>query len=188
SSSVIAHFPYLWGGISDAASLAERGPRRWRATPMLAHAASEIPHVLKLCSAEISGCVLDVEEADVLGVALDEGAPGLDVLTHQHAEDLVGCSGIVDGDLLKRARRVIHRGLPQLLRVHLTETLVALDGSILRQALAVGLAMGEQRVALSIRIHVLVRRIRPLEPVQRRHREVDETRLDEAAHVTEQQG
>src|SRR5579875_1596710 len=43
----------------------------------------------------------DVEEPDVLGVALDERAPRLDVLTHQHGEHLVGLG------------RVVHRHLGQ---------------------------------------------------------------------------
>ncbi|MFD9482182.1 hypothetical protein, partial [Streptomyces nojiriensis] len=38
----------------------------------------------KSFQAAVSGAGSDVEEADVLGVALDEGAPCLDVLTHQH--------------------------------------------------------------------------------------------------------
>src|SRR3712207_6631216 len=32
----------------------------------------------------------DVQEAHVLGVALDEGATGVHVLAHEHAEELVG--------------------------------------------------------------------------------------------------
>jgi hypothetical protein len=48
----------------------------------------------------------------------------LDVLTHQHREDLVRRGGVVDGHLPQGAGVVVHRGLPQLLRVHLTETLV----------------------------------------------------------------
>src|SRR5579875_4226150 len=37
---------------------------------------------------------LDVEEPDVLGVALDERAPRIDVLAHQDAEQLVGLGGV----------------------------------------------------------------------------------------------
>ena len=40
-----------------------------------------------------------VEEADVLGVAGDEAAAGLDVLAHEDAEQLVGGRGVLEGDL-----------------------------------------------------------------------------------------
>src|SRR5215211_7833564 len=42
---------------------------------------------------------LDVKEPDVLGVALDERAPRLDILAHQNAEQLVGRCGVVEADL-----------------------------------------------------------------------------------------
>src|ERR1700748_2738823 len=42
---------------------------------------------------------LDIEESDVLGVALDERPTLLDVLAHQHREDLVGPGGVVEGHL-----------------------------------------------------------------------------------------
>src|SRR3954466_2126033 len=38
----------------------------------------------------------DVEEADVLRVALDEAAAGLDVLSHQDGEELVGGRRVVE--------------------------------------------------------------------------------------------
>ncbi|MBG9887331.1 hypothetical protein ABE10_12570, partial [Bacillus toyonensis] len=130
----------------------------------------------------------DVQEADVLGVALDEGPSRLDVLSHQHAEDLVGRRGIVDGHLAERPRGVVHRRLPQLLGVHLAQALVALDAGVLRDPLAVREAVLQQGVALRVGVHVLVRGIGPLQAVERRHREVDEPGLDETAHVAEQQG
>src|SRR6267154_1853478 len=57
---------------------------------------------------------LDVEELDVLGVALDERPAGLDVLTHQHAEHLVSLRCIIHSDLLEHPLRRVHRGVPQL--------------------------------------------------------------------------
>ena len=39
----------------------------------------------------------------VLGIRLDEGAPGRHIITHQHREDTVGFTRIVDGDLLQDA-------------------------------------------------------------------------------------
>src|SRR5215831_19986433 len=71
----------------------------------------------------------DVEEPDVLGVALDEGAACLHVLAHQHAEQLVGLGRVVQRDLQQHPPRRVHRGLPQLASVHLTEALEALHAS-----------------------------------------------------------
>src|SRR5688572_23030298 len=91
---------------------------------------------------------LDIEEADVFRVALDEGAPLLDVLAHEDREDLVGLGGVLEADLLHQAGVGVHRGLPQLVGVHLAEALVALDRVLLGQLLALGQPVGEQRVAL----------------------------------------
>src|SRR5579871_5216842 len=70
----------------------------------------------------------DVQEPDVLGVAGDERAARLDVLAHQHAEQLVGLGRVVERDLEQEPLRRVHRGLPQLLGVHLAQALEALYG------------------------------------------------------------
>src|SRR3954470_5337586 len=70
---------------------------------------------------------LNVKETNVFGVSRDEAAARLDVLAHQDGEQLVGGSRVVQGDLAQHPNRRVHRGLPQLLGVHLAETLVALD-------------------------------------------------------------
>src|SRR5690606_36739763 len=92
----------------------------------------------------------DVEEADVLGVALDELAAGLHVLAHQDREQVVGLRRVVQGDLAEDAVLLVHGRAAQLLGVNLTEALEALDGVLtdpfaalaphldLRVALAVG--------------------------------------------------
>src|ERR687895_2691278 len=56
----------------------------------------------------------DVQVADLAGLAPDEVAPGLDLLAHERAEDLLGLRRIADLDLEERARVGVHRGLPQL--------------------------------------------------------------------------
>src|SRR4051812_29352632 len=93
--------------------------------------AGQSPFELRLMGADS-----DVEEADILGVALDEGAPGLDVLAHQHREEVVGEGRVVQGDLTQHTVVDIHGGDPQLLGVHLAEALEALD-RVLAHALAV---------------------------------------------------
>ena len=80
----------------------------------------------------------DVKEPDVLGVADDERPARLDVLTHEHAEQLVGGRRVVEGDQAQDPVGGIHRGLPQFLGVHLAEALVALDRILLGE-LAAGL-------------------------------------------------
>ncbi len=62
----------------------------------------------------------------VCGVLLDELAARLYIVAHEHGEDFVGLGGILDGDLLQETGLRIHRCLPQLFGVHLTETFVAL--------------------------------------------------------------
>src|SRR5690606_2671321 len=78
----------------------------------------------------------DVEEADVLGVPLDERATLIDVLAHEDREDLVGHRGVGQCDLAQQTALRIHRGLPQFAGVHLAQTLVPLDRRLLRKAVA----------------------------------------------------
>src|SRR5260370_8708497 len=65
----------------------------------------------------------DVQEPDVLRVAGNERAARLDVLAHQHAEQLVGLGRVVERDLEQDPLPRVHRGLPQFLRVHLAPAL-----------------------------------------------------------------
>src|SRR3954447_22254099 len=69
----------------------------------------------------------DVEEADVLGVLLDEALARLDVVTHERGEHLVGDRGLLDRDLEERARLAVHPGRAELLPIHLAETLEPAD-------------------------------------------------------------
>src|SRR5262245_11935098 len=75
-----------------------------------------------------AGYRLDVQVHDVQRVLLDEIAAGFDGIAHEDGEHLVGADGIFHGDLEERARLRVHRRLPELLRIHLAEALVALEG------------------------------------------------------------
>ncbi len=55
----------------------------------------------------------------------------LDLLTHQDGEDLVGDGGVLEPDLEEGAALRVHGGLPQLVGVHLAETLVPLGSTSL---------------------------------------------------------
>src|SRR5207248_356009 len=78
----------------------------------------------------------DIEVGRVEGVLLDELAPGLDRIAHQRREHLLRLGHVVRVDLEKGPALWVHRRRPELLGVHLAETLVALDlQALLRGAL-----------------------------------------------------
>src|SRR5450759_1642448 len=68
----------------------------------------------------------DIEEPHFLRVLLDERAPRLDLVAHEHREDLVGRLDVFHGYDLELARQGGHGGVPQLVGVHLAEPLEAL--------------------------------------------------------------
>src|SRR5699024_6408233 len=69
----------------------------------------------------------DVEVRDVQRVFLDERSARFDLVTHQDGEDVLGLHHVFDADLEERSRLWIHGRLPELVRVHLPEALVAAD-------------------------------------------------------------
>src|SRR5215472_5410820 len=100
----------------------------------------------------------DIKEANVLGVAGDNASARVDVLAHQDGEQLVGGRRVVQRDLAQHPHGRVHRGLPQLLGIHLTQTLVALDAvflvdlfaglqSRIQQAVALAVVVGEFEIA-----------------------------------------
>ena len=73
----------------------------------------------------------DVEVLDVESVFADELAARLDALAHERREDLFALDRVVDPHLKQAAQVRGHRRLPELVRVHLAQALVALDGRVL---------------------------------------------------------
>src|SRR5690606_18882624 len=108
----------------------------------------------------------DVEVPHVLRVLLDEAPTRLDFVAHERLEDLVGQDGVVERHLHDRPRLGVHRGLPELLGVHLTETLVALDHDV-AVALPVRVETLDDLVALLVGVRVVLL-LAPRDPVQRR--------------------
>src|SRR5664279_877227 len=100
------------------------------------------------------GLLLDIKEANVAGVALDEAASTLHVLAHQDREDLVRGRGIVQGDLEQDAVMGVHRGLPQLLVIHLAQALVALDAGFLGQPPSMAQSRLDQHVAFMVGVGI----------------------------------
>src|SRR6267378_3754026 len=87
-----------------------------------------LPHLLFDGGVDLSIGHLNIQVGDVERVLLDELAPGLDGVTHQDREHLVGADRVLHRDLQERPRLRIHRRFPELLGIHLTEALVALEG------------------------------------------------------------
>src|SRR5437868_15427363 len=76
----------------------------------------------------------DVEVLHVERVRLDEFAARLDFVPHERREDLVRGVGIGELYLEQGAGLRVHGGFPELLRVHLAETLVPLNVEALARA------------------------------------------------------
>src|ERR1700730_7678520 len=123
---------------------------------------------------------LDVQVAHGLRVRLDESLPGIDVVAHQDVEDLVGLDGVFDLDPQQHAVLWVHRGVPELLRAHFTETLVAGDlrfSGHLGQ-LAILLLVGVCVADLFAARDLVKRRLRDVKVLARDHRQ----------HVAEEEG
>src|SRR5436190_13490529 len=105
----------------------------------------------------------DVQEADVLRIPGDKGSARLDVLPHQHAEQLVGGRGVVEGDLQQDPFVGIHGRVPELAVIHLAEALEALDGLFLGQLAARGLSGLDETVTFAVGVGVLEVVLAPLD-------------------------
>src|SRR6478735_9635111 len=116
---------------------------------------------------------LNVKETNVFGVAGDEATARLDVLAHQHGEQFVGRRSVVQRDPTQHPRTRIHGGLPQLLRVHLAETLVALNSVLGVDLSASRSTRLQQSVPLAVRVGELGFATLPLQLLQRRLCEQD---------------
>ncbi len=69
----------------------------------------------------------NIEVGDLQRVVFDEVATRFDHIAHQGAEDLVGGHCVFDPHLQHPARVGVDGGFPQLLGVHFTQALEALD-------------------------------------------------------------
>ena len=88
---------------------------------------------------------------------------------------------VVEAHPEQQPGRRVHGGLPQLVGVHLAEALVALDGRLL----AVEPDLDLLQLVVGVGVHRLLAR---LHLIERRLGDVDVARLDEVAHVTEEEG
>src|SRR5674476_1403042 len=88
----------------------------------------------------------DIEEPHFLRVLLDELASRLDLVAHQHREDLVGRLDVFHRHELERARHGVHGGVPKLVGVHLAEPL---------EALRLGLGVAEVQSYEELRVEIV---------------------------------
>ena len=61
-------------------------------------------------------------------MSLNEVSARAHVSAHEGVKGPVGLLGIVHGYLFENAPLGVHGGLPELIRIHLAKTLIALDG------------------------------------------------------------
>ena len=70
---------------------------------------------------------LHIEVRDTRSTRLDEVLTWWDILSHKHTEYCIGFFYIFYRHSEHLALYWIHRRLPELLRIHLTKTLISLD-------------------------------------------------------------
>nr|P21562.1 RecName: Full=Uncharacterized 80.2 kDa protein in the 5'region of gyrA and gyrB; AltName: Full=ORF 4 [Haloferax lucentense DSM 14919]pir/D39135/ hypothetical protein 4 (gyrB region) - Haloferax sp [Haloferax sp.]AAB09604.1 ORF4 [Haloferax lucentense DSM 14919] len=124
-----------------------------------------------------SELILDVYPFGVVRVVLDELLSRPDGVAHQDVEHPVGGGGVLDGDALEDAVFGVHRRVPQLVGVHLTESLEPLD----LRGVAVAFLL-DDAVPLGL-VHRVVGVAAVADAVQRRLSRVHVAGLDERAHV-----
>ena len=71
-------------------------------------------------------CRLHIKVLHLKRMRLNEVAARLHYIAHKNGEHIVGASGVSDVDLQEGTLLRVHRGLPELLGVHLAKALVAL--------------------------------------------------------------
>src|SRR5207302_10408164 len=123
---------------------------------------------------------LDVQVAHGLRVRLDEALAGIHVVAHQDIEDLVGLDRILDLDSQQHPVLGIHGGFPELVGVHLAETLVARD-------LRFSLHLCELAILLLLGVGV-ADLLAARDLVERRLRNVEEFPRDHLGHIAEEEG
>ena len=123
--------------------------------------------------------VSHIQVHDFVRMLDDEFPPGFDIVSHQGGEELVGEHRVGDADPLQHTLLGIHGGLPQLLGVHLSQSLVPADVGTRH--------LGEVLLHLLVIVGVLLG-LSLVHPVEGRHGEVDVSFLDEGPHLPVEQG
>src|SRR6266699_3758736 len=74
--------------------------------------------------------ISNIQIHDFQGVVLDELAPRFDVFSHERRENIFSRDGVFELHSEERAGVRVHRGLPELRRIHFAEALEPRDGEI----------------------------------------------------------
>src|SRR6266702_1040411 len=74
--------------------------------------------------------ISNIQIHDFQGVVLDELAPRFDVFSHERRENIFSRDGVFELHFEERARIRVHRGFPELRRIHFAEALEPRDGEI----------------------------------------------------------
>src|SRR4029077_18883256 len=97
-----------------------------------------VPQAKQLCGANSnrSTSLTDTTRSDVkilhlARLRLDEVLARRDLFAHEHREDLVRRGGVLAVDPEQGARLRVHRGLPELVGIHLAEALEPLHAQVL---------------------------------------------------------
>src|SRR5579863_4107909 len=109
-------------------------------------------------------------------MAFNKAASWRNLVAHQHVEDFVSFYGLLDADLQDGTVLWVHGGVPQRLRVHLTQTFVAAHFWLF--AVVAGFVFLDETVALFLSIDV-VDGFAHLDVVERRLRDVEMPAGDE---------
>src|SRR5437016_2267778 len=116
-----------WPAGERATQLVQHSTRRTkrvvRTTPMFRRFKLGSPLLRAMTTVAVTSNI----QCRVQRVVLDEFAPRLDEFAHQLGEEIVGLVGVLDFYQQKRAPIFVERRLPQLIGVHLAETLIALQ-------------------------------------------------------------
>ena len=115
-------------------------------------------------------------------MGLDEFAARLHLVAHELAHGALGFGRVVDVHLQQRARGGFHRGLPQLVGVHLAQALVTLHVELVG-ILVLGEHARQRALVVDVALDLRRLRILLLETEDRRLRDVDVAAVDELGHV-----
>jgi len=124
--------------------------------------------------------LLNIQISHILGVFLDKLPPRFDRIAHKSREQPVGLFGIFHFNQQQRSGFGIHGGPPELFRVHLTETFVALYRD------AVFAKLGNSPVALLVGENILLF-FAFIDPIEGRLSDIDIPLLYQFLHIAEEE-
>src|SRR5947209_20163732 len=117
-------------------------------------------------------------------MALNKPLPRSHLITHQHIENLISLHRLLNRHLQNRPLSRIHRRIPQSLRIHLPQTLVAANLRLLAAVLS--LVLVNQHVTFLISINVL-NLLPPTDMEERRLRYIHVPLCNQLLHVAEEE-